>query len=160
MQSPVVELPRVASDEIGTLREDDWSHQLYESKPWLQDLDVLTVQLCDWTLCFTADNEDDRRHSDVAELERWYRHDGAGSRPSISAAPCCCCCPSPPTEPPAAVAPHHPPNHLLLLPLSTHLPTDPPSEPLLSLGSAAATFRAMGVGVSLAASGDGGCNDH
>ena len=87
MNSPVVELPRVTSDEIGT---SDWSHQLYESKPWLQDLDVLTVQCSEWTLCFTGDTEDDHRNSDVAELERWYRHDGADSRPSIGAAPSHC----------------------------------------------------------------------
>ena len=75
-------LGRRSEHEIGT---SDWSHQLYESKPWLQHLDVLNVNLHRWTLCFTS--EDDQRQSDVAELERWYRHDGAISHASTAPQP-------------------------------------------------------------------------
>ena len=46
---------------------------LYDSKPWLRDLDVLSVQIHPWLLHFVDKDSDDWK---VAELERWYQHGG------------------------------------------------------------------------------------
>ena len=59
--------------------EADRGAALYDSRPWLRDLDILNVQTHPWLLHFVDEHSSDE-DGRVAAFEIWYQQDGTAPK--------------------------------------------------------------------------------